>query len=119
MIKNLNGEKNIYGKEICGDLQEGKRTLILIQLLKLCNAAEKKEIRNFLSLSRIERTSDKIDTLMFYIEKYDCINFAKNAAYNLVGAALKEFYSCFAGFKESEEKRFLENMILYMITRDK
>ena len=33
-LLNLTGDQNRYGKEIAGDLLEGKRTLMLIHLLK-------------------------------------------------------------------------------------
>ena len=40
-ILNLVGERGKYGKEIGGDIREGKRTLMLIHLLRECTRAEK------------------------------------------------------------------------------
>ena len=116
---NLEGEKAKYGKEIGGDIQEGKRTLMLIHLMNSSSAEENEEIKNYLLLPRAERTPEKVQQIMDYMRKYDCLNYGRIAARNLAGAALKEFYTLFGAFPETEEKQFIENMIIYMINRDK
>ena len=118
-LLNLAGERENYGKEIGGDILEGKRTLMLIHLLNKCNRKEKKELEYFLQLPRNKRTPEKTALVMEWMNKYDCFEYGKKAAKNLAGAALKEFYSIFGGMADTEEKHFLENMILYMINRDK
>ena len=50
-ILNLTGDYQKYGKEIAGDLWEGKRTLMLIHLLKQCSARERTRLRRFLARS--------------------------------------------------------------------
>lgn len=117
-LLNLEGERKKYGKEIGGDILEGKRTLMIIHLLNNCNSKERKEMKQFLLLPRKERTPEKTALVMEWMYKYNCFDYGKNAAKNLAGAALKEFYTIFGGQPESEEKQFLENMILYMINRD-
>jgi geranylgeranyl diphosphate synthase type II len=47
-ILNLVAEYSKYGKEIGGDIWEGKRTLILIRLLNSCDPQEKSKITSFL-----------------------------------------------------------------------
>jgi len=118
-LLNLEGEKAKYGKEIGGDIQEGKRTLMLIHLMNSSSAEENEEIKNYLLLPRAERTPEKVQQIMDYMRKYDCLNYGRIAARNLAGAALKEFYTLFGAFPETEEKQFIENMIIYMINRDK
>ena len=39
-LLNLVGDEENYGKEIGGDIWEGKRTLMLIHLLSACHPAE-------------------------------------------------------------------------------
>jgi geranylgeranyl diphosphate synthase, type II len=118
-LLNLEGEKEKYGKEIGGDILEGKRTLMLIHLLNSCTRREKKQLENYLQMQRNQRTPERTAQVMEWMYRYDCINYGKNAAKNLAGAALKEFYSVFGSLPDSEEKQFIENMILYMINRDK
>ncbi|MEO6818696.1 MAG: polyprenyl synthetase family protein, partial [Ginsengibacter sp.] len=118
-LLNLEGDKEKYGKEIYGDILEGKRTLMLIYLLNSANKKEKKFLHEYLGKARKLRTVDETEYVMKLMRKYGSIEKGKNAAKNLAGAALKEFYTLFSSFPETEEKAFLENMILYMITRDK
>jgi len=118
-LLNLEGDKEKYGKEICGDILEGKRTLMLIYLLNSVNKKEKKFLSTYLNKPRIERAADETEYIMGLMRKYKSIEKGRIAAKNLAGAGLKEFYTLFSAFPETEEKAFLENMILYMINRDK
>lgn len=118
-LLNLEGQKEHYGKEIGGDILEGKRTLMLIHLLNACNKKERTALRKYLQLPRSKRTNEKMQCVLDLMLKYDCLEYGRKAAKNLAGAALKEFYSLFGAFPETDEKHFIENMILYMINRDK
>jgi geranylgeranyl diphosphate synthase type II len=51
-LLNLRGEVQAYGKEIGGDLWEGKRTLILLHMLRSATASERAAALEILSLSR-------------------------------------------------------------------
>jgi geranylgeranyl diphosphate synthase type II len=51
-ILNLSGDVTAYGKEIGGDLWEGKRTVILIRLIQSASPNERREIRRILELQR-------------------------------------------------------------------
>jgi geranylgeranyl diphosphate synthase type II len=92
---------------------------MLIYLLNSVNKKEKKFLRTYLNKPRIERSADETEYIMDLMRKYKSIEKGKVAAKNLAGAGLKEFYTLFSAFPETEEKAFLENMILYMINRDK
>lgn len=116
-ILNLIGDKK-YGKEICGDILEGKRTLMLIHLLNNCNEGEKQRLTRYLAKSRSERTDPEMRWVIRMMGKYDCIEYGKNSAKNLAGAALKEFYSVFGDRQDSTDRQFIENMVLYMVNRD-
>jgi geranylgeranyl diphosphate synthase type II len=118
-LLNLEGEKEKYGKEIGGDILEGKRTMMLIHLFNSCTPREKQWIKKYLAKPRLKRFPEETARVMKLMVKYNCLEYGRNAAKNLAGAALKEFYSLFGSFPESEDKSFLENMILYMIYRDK
>lgn len=51
-LLNLAGEIGSYGKEIGGDLWEGKRTLMLLHCMRSCSAAEREEIAAILAKPR-------------------------------------------------------------------
>ncbi len=117
-LLNLTGKGKKYGKEIGGDIWEGKRTIMLIHLLNSCNTNEKKWMRNFLLIPRSKRTISDVKKVYHLMIKYDSFNYARSCSRNLAGAALKEFYTVYGGLPESEDKKFIHNVILYMIERD-
>ena len=116
-LLNLIGDKK-YGKEICGDIMEGKRTLMLIHLLNSCHGTEKEKLIIYLGKNRTARTLPEMRWVMKLMNKYGCIEYGKNSAKNLAGAALKEFYTVFGDKQDTKDRQFLENMVLYMVNRD-
>jgi geranylgeranyl diphosphate synthase type II len=116
-ILNLTGDRKKYGKEIGGDIWEGKRTLILIHLLNRCSATEKEGLRRFLATPRTERRAKDVRWVYRLLAKYGSIESARRSAYQLAGAALREYHVAYRGLPDSEDKRFIENIIFYMIER--
>jgi geranylgeranyl diphosphate synthase type II len=56
-LLNLLGSEQEYGKEIEGDLSEGKRTLPLIHLLRTARGDDRQTVDYYLRLERSERTA--------------------------------------------------------------
>ena len=69
-VLNLRGQEEDYGKEIAGDLWEGKRTLMLLHMLRGASPAERQEVARILRLPRPEepvdarRPSPELDALL-------------------------------------------------------
>ncbi|NOQ73877.1 MAG: polyprenyl synthetase family protein [Crocinitomix sp.] len=117
-ILNLVAEEDVYGKEICGDIIEGKRTLMLIHLLENCKPSEFKDVKTFLANPIKERCIEEARSILGLMHHYDSIEKAKETAQYLAGGALKEFYTLFSKCHDTEDKALIENIILYMINRD-
>jgi geranylgeranyl diphosphate synthase type II len=117
-ILNLVGERKKYGKEIGGDIWEGKRTMILIHLLNSCTAGEKERLRGFLGTPRPERRSEDVEWVYALMARYGSIDFARSNARQLAGAALREFFVAYGDLPDTEDRRFIEEIVLYMIERD-
>lgn len=116
-VLNLIAEQDAYGKEICGDIIEGKRTLMLIHLLQNCSADEHTFVKSFLSQPINTRSLDDARSILAMMYTYGSINHAKKTAQFLAGGALKEFYSIFSRLPTSDDKTLIENIVLYMINR--
>lgn len=116
-LLNLVGDEARYGKEIGGDLVEGKRTLMLIHLLQHCTAAERRELSGLLAPDTSACPEEIIGRGMELIHHYGSIEHARKGAKQLAGAALNEFSRLFAGLPDSPDKAFLENFVLYMVQR--
>ncbi|HSB03216.1 MAG TPA: polyprenyl synthetase family protein [Anaerolineales bacterium] len=117
-LLNLLGEEAKYGKEIGGDIWEGKRTLVLIHAINQCAPDEKARILSFLAQPRAQRLEADVRWVYQIIEKYGSIDYARSCARQLAGAALREFFVIYGKLPDSEHKQFLFELIVYMIERD-
>ncbi len=118
-ILNLTGDYEKYGKELTGDLAEGKRTLMLIHLENACTGQERRILRYFLAKRREERTTAEIAAIYALMVKHGSLDFARRAARQLAGAALLEAITVFRGVADSPQKKFIFEMIFYVINRDR
>jgi geranylgeranyl diphosphate synthase type II len=118
-ILNLTGDYARYGKEIGGDLWEGKRTLMLIHLLDHCAFQERTRLEEFLAKSRAERDEATIRWIHDLMVERGSIQFARSAARQLCGAALLEALTAFRGVSDSDYKRFILEMVLFVASRDR
>ena len=117
-ILNLVADEAKYGKEIDGDIWEGKRTLMLVHLLNSAAPHERERLRVFLSRPRIERSVADVTWVHGLMDKYGSIDYAKGSAHDLALAALEEFTVAYADAIDSREKRFIEGIVFYMVERD-
>ena len=117
-ILNLVGDEEKYGKEQGGDIIEGKRTLMLIHLLQRCSAEKRDLVKAFLAKPIEERDTDTADWIKQLMIELGSITSAATTAKYMAGAALKEFYSVCGALPDSEDKKLLESIILYMINRE-
>jgi geranylgeranyl diphosphate synthase type II len=117
-LLNLVGDYAKYGKEIGGDIREGKRTLILIHTLKESTDRERDRFRSFLATPRAERSERDVAWVYRMMEKRHSFDYARQCARELAIAALDEFEVAFGDLPDSRDKRFLESIVLYMIERD-
>jgi geranylgeranyl diphosphate synthase, type II len=106
-----------YGKELNGDLWEGKRTLMLIHALRESTADEREGFSSMLRRPREERTVEEVSWMRELIDRYCCVEYARQIAQGLAGAALHEYSLLAAGLPESRDKSFLEQMGTWVIER--
>ena len=117
-VLNLVAEEHKYGKEIGGDIIEGKRTLMLIHLLNHCTKDEHAVIKEFLAGTDPGNREAVAALILKWMHTYGSIEYAKSTSKYMAGAALKEFYSIFSVLPASKDKKFIEEIIVYMINRD-
>jgi len=116
-LLNLVGDDG-YGKELNGDIWEGKRTLMLIHAIRESNAAERTRLSEVLCRPREGRTLSEVRWIRKLMNKYGCAEYARKIAHGLAGAALHEYSLISAGLPESRDKQFLEQIITWVIERN-
>ena len=118
-LLNLTGDFAKYGKELGGDLAEGKRTLMLIHLLNTCTRREQTALRKFLAKPRAGRSASEVSEIYDQMVQYGSIEYAQRSARQLAGAALLEAATALQNAPESPQKQFIFDMIMYVVKRDR
>jgi len=116
-LLNLTGDQAQYGKELEGDLYEGKRTIMLVRLLAKARRSERERLERLLGRPRGERTAAEIRWARGLMDRYGCIDYARSVAHGLVGAAEHEFSRIFGHLPDSRDKRFLAAFPRWVIER--
>jgi geranylgeranyl diphosphate synthase type II len=117
-LLNLVGDHQSYGKELDGDIWEGKRSLMMIQLFQRATPAELEELAAALRAPRSGRSAEQVAWIRERMLAYGCIGYAQQVAHALAGAARHEFTLCFGGLPDSRDKRFIEDLVRWVIARD-
>lgn len=116
---NLVGDYARYGKEISGDLWEGKRTLILIDFLRRCTSSERERLIAFLAKAREQRTATEVRWLRDRLLVYDCVEAARRYARELAAAAHDEGKGVLGSAADTEDGRFLLDLTDYVVERSR
>jgi len=116
-LLNLVGDEERYGKELSGDIYEGKRTLMLIRLLEQGTAEERERVYRLLRRPRAERSVVEVRWVRDAMDRYGCIEYARQVAHGLAGAALSEFAKIYGELPASRDKRFIEALPAWVIAR--
>jgi geranylgeranyl diphosphate synthase type II len=118
-VLNLVADEQRYGKEIGGDLWEGKHTLILVHMIRSLNHDERGHAYAILEKPRPKKTPEDVAVLYEYIHSYGSIQYAQGVAGTLARKAISVFEGSANWMPASQHRDFLLNMAEYVITRDK
>ncbi len=116
---NLTASQKQYGKEIKGDILEGKRTLILIHLLNSCTSEERKKMRRILKTPRENKTDLDVAYVEELMQKYSCIEYAEKIAQRLAIKAEGILLNECEWMIEKRWKEFFLDQTRYIIKRKK
>lgn len=107
-----------YGKELCGDLWEAKRTLMLIDVPAHLSPVERVRFDGFMGLGRSERKAADVEWLRDRIVQSGSLERAAMLSRALAGAALHEFTHSFGHLPESRDKAFIRALSTWVFERD-
>ncbi|MCB0975855.1 MAG: polyprenyl synthetase family protein [Acidimicrobiales bacterium] len=118
-VLNLVGDEGTYGKEIGGDLYEGKRTLMLIHLSEVATGSDRALLDDYLRADRSGRTDSLVAEVMAMMERHGSITFAQAYGDTIADEAHKAFEIAFASAPPSPARDFIEALIPYMLDRNR
>jgi geranylgeranyl diphosphate synthase type II len=116
-LLNLIGEEGRYGKENCGDLWEGKYTLMLLHMLRNASDRERQKSAQILSKPREDKTEAEVSYLYDLICRYGSIEYAKAVARFLACKAQQDFERTSGFIEPSVHREFLTAMAEHVIAR--
>jgi len=106
-----------YGKELQGDIWEGKRTLMLNHVYREATAKEKRRITEILGLTRDQRSGEQIEWVCGLMDNYGSMEYARRIAQGLAGAALHEYAGIFDALPDSRDKQFIRGLATWVFER--
>lgn len=116
-LLNLVGDPARYGKELNGDIAEGKRTLMLLHLLRVASTAERARLAALLRAPRAGRSAEAIAWVRERMDHHGSIDRARRHAHALAGAALHEAPGAFSGARAGRDLRFLQSLPTWVLER--
>jgi geranylgeranyl diphosphate synthase type II len=116
-LLNLEADENLYGKETSGDLLEGKRTIMLLHFLR---AASKRNRQRALKLLRTPRAGKRPADIAWLLEAMGAagsLTYGRQLAMEYSERALEVDARGLPFLGENDDRRFLREMLRYVIDR--
>ena len=106
-----------YGKNVLGDIWEGKRTLALIHLLRVASSEDRTTVMAFLARPPDDRSGDGARQILSLMDRYGSIEFASGYASRIAREAMAGVDDAFAGCPPSPALAFLRGVVPFMVER--
>ncbi len=106
-----------YGKELNGDLLEGKRSLLLIHAFRHASSAERLRLARTFCRPRENRNEADIVWVRSLIAQRGSFDYVRRFAHALAGAALHQFTSIYGDLPSSRDKAFIHGLANWIFNR--
>jgi len=116
-VLNLIGEEGVYGKEIAGDISEGKRTLMLIHLFRSCTEGESAILTSIMDKQRQEKTEVEVFDVLNLMKKYNSIQYAEQKSKQFAKQASDKFDQVSGILPGEDAKQIFKSLIDFVIER--
>lgn len=102
-------------RQTCNDLYEGKRTLMLLHLVRQADAEELQRIKEILGKSREEKTAEEVAWLRTLMDKYGSIAYAADIARKYADEAMEQLDSL--DFINEDCRPLFRQMVHFVLDR--
>jgi geranylgeranyl diphosphate synthase type II len=117
-VLNLSGDRSKYGKEIGGDLLEGKRTLILAHLFRTAGAQEMQRLTMFFAKPRAQRLPREVAWINELLRSHGSLEYARQSGRAFADGARREFETAYSKAAPGRDLDFLRSLLDYMVSRE-
>jgi geranylgeranyl diphosphate synthase type II len=118
-LLNLEAEEAIYGKETAGDLWEGKRTVMLLHFLRTAGPASRARALQLLETPRNRKEPGEVQWLLDAMVEVGSLDHGRSVARRFVDRATALDQAEWSFYEDNEDRRFLREMLSYVIERAK
>lgn len=110
-VLNIQGDVKEYGKEIGGDIREGKKTVLAARLLSVARPSDKRVFARLLGKKGISRS--EIRKAIGLYDKYGCTKYSKNQAERYLQKSMEALEE----LPECDAKRNLATIADFLVSR--
>jgi geranylgeranyl pyrophosphate synthase len=118
-LLNLAGNETLYGKEIDGDLWEGKRTLPLLHALSNATPADRAVLEHFVGRRNTGRLPRQLVEVKRILQESGSVEWTQQVATQLAGAARKQLPVAFEGAREGPDLDFVRSLTNFIVERSR
>jgi geranylgeranyl diphosphate synthase type II len=118
-LLNLEADQTLYGKEISGDLLEGKRTIMLLHFMRTARGATRNRALRLLRRPRREKPVEEVSWLLRAMIDAGSLEYGRTLARTYSEQALELDARGLPYLLDNDDRRFLREMLLYVIDRHK
>jgi len=101
-LLNIIGEGSVYGKEIGGDIFEGKRTGLLIHLIKNTEGEEHQRVLDIMNKPRSEKTTEEVEWIIKMMKEKGSVEHSEQMAKRFADEAKAKFEEHFSDLPNKE-----------------
>lgn len=116
-VLNLEADEALYGKEPSGDLWEGKRTVMLLHFMRTAPAPARRRAERLLRLPRRDKKAADVAWLRGAMEDAGSLDHGRALARSFTEQALEADDRPLPFFEDNEDRRFLREMLLFVVER--
>jgi geranylgeranyl diphosphate synthase type II len=116
-LLNLEADETLYGKETSGDLWEGKRTIMLLHFLRTANDTNKRRALKLLRTPRARKRKSEVSWLLEAMTAAGSLTHGRALAIDYSERAIELDARGLPFQLETEDRRFLREMLRYVIDR--
>lgn len=116
-LLNLEADEALYGKESGGDLWEGKRTLMLMHFMRTVRGVTRSRAQRLLAKPRQQKDATEIAWLLNAMREAGSLEHGRATAAEYSARALELDARGMPFFLDNDDRRFLREMLGYVIDR--
>jgi len=113
-LDNLAPGEEHYGKDVAGDIVEGKRTIPLLHLLARCSDAQREEVKQVMSSDCQLPREQRIGRVLQLMTELGSLEYARDVTDDFARLAIKEIPAAFAQANSLEDVEYFTAMVLYL-----